>query len=55
MNSDCDEKESDSGVEARGVIVGGEYVYGCLSHDSGPGHPLGFVFWVGGQKETGEN
>lgn len=54
MDSEGEEDESDAGVETRGLVVGGEDINGCLAHDSRPGHPLGFVFWVRGKEKAGE-
>lgn len=50
-----DTLESNAGVVARRVGVGGEYPAGHFEQKVGPGHPFWIVFGVGGEKEAGED
>ena len=55
MDSQRNELETDTRVEARGFIVLRKDVDRGLAHDLGPAHPLCFVFRVRGEEKPNDN
>ena len=54
MDTESKENKADARIETGRFVVSGEDVDGCLAHDAGPGHPLRFIFRVGGEQEADE-